>query len=122
MDTTNDQLVNDDRPKTRPLLQCPECRKTFKAKAALVEHLAIKHGKGKFEQCIECDHRFIDQTALQEHQKSVHDKEKENKCEECGKMFSRSRDLKRHVTATHNRRRARKSGIDDNSGKTNDGM
>ncbi|XP_028171072.1 gastrula zinc finger protein XlCGF26.1-like [Ostrinia furnacalis] len=82
---------------TRSPLQCDICKKMYKSKGTLIEHLK-HHSDVKPFTCEKCAASFYSQVSLYAHIKRVHRNIKpEFKCPTCGYKCSRNVTLKKHI-------------------------
>lgn len=85
-----------------PGLQCPSCLHFFTSKSKLRIHLLREAGK-KPHRCHLCAYRAVERNSLRRHLSSIHGEQPEDgyPCPTCGKAFRLSRALKAHMKSHH---------------------
>lgn len=82
-------------------LQCGECKKVFKSKGILKDHINNIHKKIKNFSCEKCEYKTNRSYDLKKHVKQVHDKIKDFICEQCEFTCSTKVGLSTHVKNIH---------------------
>ena len=81
---------------------CPHCKKHFKGKKGLNQHMGKVHSKKrKRSQCKECGKKFSNRYALSFHIKQVHKKSTRVECSHCKKIMYNKYVLEKHVKSEH---------------------
>ena len=78
---------------------CDICKKYFKSKSVLRNHISSVH-KGIKYPCNQCAYKATEKGSLKKHIESVHEKVK-HPCDQCGKQFTQQGNQKRHVESVH---------------------
>ena len=78
---------------------CPHCKKAFKRKPHLKDHLVL-HSDTKAFKCKVCDTSFASSTTFRTH-KFLHTNEKPYKCGKCEQAFRQRHHLKGHISRQH---------------------
>ncbi|XP_077492433.1 uncharacterized protein LOC144103643 [Amblyomma americanum] len=81
-------------PTGNRLHECTDCRKTFKSRSKLVEHLRVHTGDRPY-QCNDCGSRFAQKANLKVHQRT-HTGERSYRCDHCGSSFTHQSNLVKH--------------------------
>lgn len=77
-------------------VECSQCKKVFRAKWYLKQHLKVYHLQEKKQfKCTKCGKSFATLEELNVHS-AKHSAVKQFKCDECSKSFVHKQDLKRH--------------------------
>ena len=77
---------------------CPHCKKIFRTREGLKEHILVVHEKSTPFHCDECPKKFGLNHRLKSHKHIVHSK---RNCEICGQQAYNTFELTRHKAAAH---------------------
>lgn len=81
---------------------CIHCRKHFKGKKGLNQHIGKVHSKKrKRSQCKDCSKKFSNRYALSFHIKQVHKKTTRVECSLCKKILYNKYVLEKHIKSEH---------------------
>ena len=109
----NKNFLNTPTKPTSPMLdmpsldpdpyQCDECKKSFKTKQNLENHMNRIHKEIKDQKCDQCEYSCFSKSGLKSHNSAVHLKLRPFKCEEndCTETFSFKNVLKKHIKSVH---------------------
>ena len=85
----------------RTRYQCDQCEETFSLVKNLRSHKNLHSNEGKVYPCHICKVEFLRNTNLKEHMKTHAVQRQEFKCRKCSKIFLAQRTLTRHVIMNH---------------------
>ncbi|KAI5639289.1 hypothetical protein NE865_08149 [Phthorimaea operculella] len=105
----NEHKVPDVEPKgPTPTATCHLCKKVFKSRNTLGQHLKQVHESTKGSvPCPECDKRFAHYKLLSNHLRNVHPQgDNKHSCHECGKLYKNHQSLHQHLKTYHKKRQS----------------
>ena len=89
------------------MIQCIICKKNYKSKANLKEHIQNIHRRDNHNLKVfhchfsRCNKSFLEQDSFEVHIKTIHNVRKSGKCDICGKHFLDYRKKNRHIRSVH---------------------
>ena len=87
-----------DETKLFLLNQCEVCKKVFKSRGSLRDHIQI-HKERRYS-CTQCGNQFTGKGNLKKHIESVHEKV-QYPCNQCDTKLTRQDVLRRHIESVH---------------------
>ncbi|GAA35192.2 zinc finger protein 629 [Clonorchis sinensis] len=111
-------LAHQGTHKSDQILQCDQCRVSYKSLSDLVQHQRIMHrnifgartrtssqqireSEDNGNPCPDCGRRFTKWNYLLRHRRTAHENLQHYVCEECGKVFKSSTSVHNHIKRTH---------------------
>ncbi|KAJ2941724.1 hypothetical protein O0L34_g10532 [Tuta absoluta] len=118
MHLENEHKVPDVEPKPpTPTATCHLCKKVFKSRNTLGQHLKQVHEAAKGSvPCPECDKRFAHYKLLSNHLRNVHPRGgNKHSCHECGKLYKNHQSLHQHFKMVHKKRQTAVTEMNESS-------